>query len=269
MVALAVIKDELNVNLGLVHAEANQFVRANTEPFDFIILNELLDDMPCRAFFADAEGGATRPSRSPAATTSTGRCGSRRATPEAPRSTGSPPARSPRTRPTGSSSSRGSPARCGPGGMLLVHDYGFAEPFTALDKYASPQAMLAVLRRRQLRRPGGRRLPAQLLPRLRERGQARAPGHERRELRRARRGARGHRHRVLGPARKRQGEQRHARREGRGLFLSEFGLLEPDDDLPMLLARLQHDQACIRDDYAREYTGGRGNVFLDLVYVRA
>ena len=37
----------------------------------------------------------------------------------------------------------------------------------------------------------------------------------------------------------------------------------------MLLARLQHDQAFIRDDYAREYTGGRGNVFLDLVYVRA
>ena len=30
MVALAVINDELNVNLGLVHAEANQFVRANT-----------------------------------------------------------------------------------------------------------------------------------------------------------------------------------------------------------------------------------------------
>ena len=29
-----------------------------------------------------------------------------------------------------------------PGGMLLVHDYGFAEPFTALDKYASPQSML-------------------------------------------------------------------------------------------------------------------------------
>ena len=26
--------------------------------------------------------------------------------------------------------------------MLLLHDYGFAEPFTGLDKYASPQPML-------------------------------------------------------------------------------------------------------------------------------
>ena len=101
MVALAVIQDELTVNLGLVHAEANQFVRANTEPFDFIILNELLDDMPCRAFFADAGGRRTRQSRWRAATASTGRCGSKPTIPAAPRSTGSLPGRSPRTRPTG------------------------------------------------------------------------------------------------------------------------------------------------------------------------
>ena len=33
------------MNLGLVHAEANQFVRSMGERFDVVILNELLDDI--------------------------------------------------------------------------------------------------------------------------------------------------------------------------------------------------------------------------------
>jgi hypothetical protein len=55
MVALVTIEGE-EVNVGYVHADANQFVEANTLPFDFVILNELLDDMPCRAFYADGGG---------------------------------------------------------------------------------------------------------------------------------------------------------------------------------------------------------------------
>src|SRR6266481_6135062 len=44
------------VELYLVHAEANRFVTGAPGRFDFVILNELLDDLPCRAFFCDAEG---------------------------------------------------------------------------------------------------------------------------------------------------------------------------------------------------------------------
>ena len=35
-------------------------MRANSEPFDFVILNELLDDMPCRVYFADGDGRGSR-----------------------------------------------------------------------------------------------------------------------------------------------------------------------------------------------------------------
>src|SRR6266545_6087241 len=42
--------------LYLVHAEANRFVTGAPGRFDFVILNELLDDLPCRAFFCDADG---------------------------------------------------------------------------------------------------------------------------------------------------------------------------------------------------------------------
>ena len=55
LVALVTIEGE-EVNLGYVHADANQFIRANTQAFDFVILNELLDDVACRAYYADVEG---------------------------------------------------------------------------------------------------------------------------------------------------------------------------------------------------------------------
>jgi hypothetical protein len=57
--------------------------------------------------------------------------------------------------------------------------------------------------------------------------------------------------------------------KGQGVFLSEFGLLEPDDDFDALLARLRRDQVRLRDEYAREYVSGWRSIFLDLVYVRA
>ena len=56
LVALITAAADVEINLGLVHAEANQFVRANSERFDFVILNELLDDMPWQAYFADGGG---------------------------------------------------------------------------------------------------------------------------------------------------------------------------------------------------------------------
>src|SRR5262245_26786843 len=45
-----------DAELSLVHAEANAFVDETDEPYDVVILNELLDDLPCRLFWADGEG---------------------------------------------------------------------------------------------------------------------------------------------------------------------------------------------------------------------
>ena len=45
-----------DTELSLVHAEANSFVDETEEPYDVVILNELLDDLPCRVFWADGEG---------------------------------------------------------------------------------------------------------------------------------------------------------------------------------------------------------------------
>src|SRR5579864_3755064 len=56
LVALLTSGGSPAVNLGLIHAEANRFVRSTSERFDFVILNELLDDLPCRAFYVDGGG---------------------------------------------------------------------------------------------------------------------------------------------------------------------------------------------------------------------
>src|SRR5579872_2777802 len=44
------------LTLYLVHADANRFVAGSPGRFDFVIVNELLDDLPGRAFFSDADG---------------------------------------------------------------------------------------------------------------------------------------------------------------------------------------------------------------------
>ena len=50
----------VETGLSLVESDANRFVDAADGPFDVVILNELLDDLPCRVFYADADGGAPR-----------------------------------------------------------------------------------------------------------------------------------------------------------------------------------------------------------------
>src|SRR5262249_7264072 len=56
MVALVVVEGGRRAKLGLGHSEAAQSVRDNTRQSDVAILNELLDDMPYRAYFADGAG---------------------------------------------------------------------------------------------------------------------------------------------------------------------------------------------------------------------
>lgn len=53
-----------------------------------------------------------------------------------------------------------------------------------------------------------------------------------------------------------------------GVFLSEFGLLTPSDDLGALLERLERDQAELRARYVAERAGGRDSIFQDLVYLK-
>jgi hypothetical protein len=52
------------------------------------------------------------------------------------------------------------------------------------------------------------------------------------------------------------------------VFLTEFGLLAPDDDLVAALERLRSGQAEARDAYSREQVNGHRSLFLDLVYVK-
>ena len=58
-------------------------------------------------------------------------------------------------------------------------------------------------------------------------------------------------------------------RKGDGVFLSEFALLEPGDDLGALLERLEASQGELRRRFADEFLGGNASVFADLLYVKS
>jgi hypothetical protein len=254
------------LTLHLVHADAAAFVRGGSGRYDAVILNELLDDLPSCTFYSDAHGHAFE--LVPRAHEEDNGWRVEIVAEPAP-SMELPPSMLRATSEESLAIVRGAAAALGSGGMLLVHDYGFAEPFTPLDKYASPQPRLPSFADVSYDDVAGDDFPrsffrvygneakhvlqvtndvnfADLASALEGTGTVFAVPH--------------------GSAAKSSGKPAA---KGDGVFLSEFGLLDPDDDLPMLLARLQHDQAFIRDDYAREYTQGHGNVFLDLVYVRA
>ena len=57
-------------------------------------------------------------------------------------------------------------------------------------------------------------------------------------------------------------------RKGDGIFLSEFALLEPGDDLDALLSRLDSEQEELRRRFADEFLDGNSSVFADLLYVK-
>jgi hypothetical protein len=58
-------------------------------------------------------------------------------------------------------------------------------------------------------------------------------------------------------------------RKGDGVFLSEFALLEPGDDLGVLLARLDAEQEELRRRFADEFLAGNASVFADLLHVKS
>jgi hypothetical protein len=260
MVALVTIEGE-DVNLGYVHADANQFVAANTQPFDFVILNELLDDMACRAFYAGAE-------LVPLARDD----GERWTVRVEAREADDAPAIAAGTVTTRSSEAvelmEGLARSLTPGGMLIVHDYGFADDANAAADY----------------NPGPPSLPGfvdlEFPPASDDgfpRGFFRVFGNEARRAIQITNdvnfaelasvlGATGdvlvlpHGGQLVtsgGPLER-----------GGGVFLTEFGLLEPSDDLSAVLETLGAEQAEARDRYSREHVNGHRSLFMDLVYVK-
>src|SRR4029079_4412275 len=109
------------------------------EPFDVVILNELLDDLPCRMFWAD-EGGAVHELRPYASANDAGWRVELTET-DAPRDD-LPPATLTSTSDESLRLLSGIVGRLGSGGMVLIHDYGFNERFAGTAQYAEPQLAL-------------------------------------------------------------------------------------------------------------------------------
>jgi SAM-dependent methyltransferase len=259
VVATMGVSGGFEIDLALVHCDANEFMRSPQEPFDFVILNELLDDLPHRAYFADAAGSSFE-----MVPRSRGKDG--RWTVRVDAEPGGPDGVLPGTVTAHSPDSvdlvAASAAVLNPGGMLLIHDYGFAEPFVPLETYAAPPASL----------PGFAELAfpdAEAFPR----GFFRVFGDEAKRVVQVTNDVNfaeltavleptgtvitvPHGNAIL--------NEGGRLRRGDGTFLGEFAELGHGDDLDALLARLQRDQRRIRD----EFTAGRGTVFLDLIYLR-
>jgi hypothetical protein len=273
LVALLVDGGPPAVNLGLIHAEANQFVHATSERFDFVILNELLDDMPCRVFYADDEGcrfevvaharpdnGGWRVRVRPEELGAAAMAGLALSEMQH----GSVTARSKECTELVS----GIADLLVPGGMLLLHDYGFADPFISLEHYVQIQSKLPSYVAMEFPRGSETGFPRSFF---------RVFGNDRQkvvqvtndvnfaELAAALEGGGAVTTIAHGSMILNQGGTLH---KGDGVFLSEFGLLEPGDDLPDLLAHLNANQVELRANFVRKHMAGRGSVFMDLVYLR-
>jgi hypothetical protein len=266
MVALVTIEGE-EVNVGYVHADANQFVETNNQPFDFVILNELLDDMACRVFHADGSGP-------PLELVPRARDGGERWTVRIDARDAEDAPREMRSRTVTARSSEcvalveGIAHSLEAGGMLIVHDYGFADDANSVADYEQGPPSKPPFVDIEYPSRGDDSFP---------RGFFRIFGNERERSIQitndvnfaepaATLAATGD---VLVLPHGNQLVTSGAQLErGQGVFLTEFGLLEPRDDLPTLLARLRDGQAEARERYAREHVNGHRSLFLDLVYVK-
>jgi hypothetical protein len=254
---------ELEIELTLVHSDANAFVRSAAGPFDFVIVNELLDDLPCRAYFSDADGCCFE-----LVSSSRGEDGrwTIRVEAEAADLDGLPPGTVTARSPESVELVARAAELLAPGGMLLVHDDGFAEPWLPLETYADAPPSLPAFA--ELVFPDGP------LPRSFYRvfgNEAKRAVQVTNDVNFAELTA------VLEPAGTviavPHGNAKINRggrvQKGDGTFLGELGRLSPGDDLPALLAGLADRQELIRDEFVSEYGDGRASVFLDLIFVKA
>ena len=263
----------VETGLSLVESDANRFVDAAEGPFDVVILNELLDDLPCRLFYADADGG--RHELAPYARPEGERW--RVQLTEETAAGELPPDMPPGTLTSTSEESlrlvRGArrPARQrrhAPDPRLRLHG-----PLSrGTQQYAGPRS--SGCRRSSSWSPPRRRpgVPksffrvygneavhevqitndvnfAELTDLLEQSGMVFTLPHGN----------------LLTSAR----EWPDFFFKGDGVFLSEFINLTADDDLPALLAELNERQAEFRDRYVNAFGGGRTAIFSDLVYIKA
>ncbi len=257
--------------LRLVRSDANRFVRDSTERFDVVILNELLDDLPCRVFYADPEGTRRELAAHAYADGPTWRV---KLTATEPGSGDGLAEMPPGTLTATSAESLrlmdGIVGLLGSGGLLLVHDYGFMERYTDVRQYAEPQLRLPPFV--EVEYPESRGVPksffrvygneaasavqitndvnfAELTEALEPTGTVITLPH---------------------------GNMVTNGRtwpdlffEDDGVFLSEFLLLTGEKRLPAVLAELHARQRELRDRYVTTYGSGRTAIFSDLIYVKA
>jgi hypothetical protein len=257
------------VTLQLVHAEAGAFVGGGSGRFDFIVLNELLDDLACRAYYSDADANAYE-----LVAHAVQRDDGWKVEIHAEPAPGieMPPGTLTATSPESLAIVRGAASLLGSGGMLLVHDYGFVERFTPVAKYENgprslpefvtlefPPGSESGFPRAFFRIFGSAEANvvqittdvgfAELVEELEPTGTVITLPH--------------------GNALIRSREQQDDLREGDGVFLSEFGLLGPAHDLGSVLARLDAEQEELRRRFAAEFFGGSASLFADLLYIKS
>jgi hypothetical protein len=259
----------VETRLSLVESDANRFVDAADGPFDVVILNELLDDLPCRLFYADEDGGGHE-------LTPYARPEGERWRVELTEETADelPPDMPAGTLASTSEESlrlvRGLVGLLGSGGMLLIHDYGFMDRFASTEQYAEPQLGLPPFVELEFPETAG-------VPKSFFRVYGNEAAHEVQITNDVNFGELTELLEQSGmvftlP----HGNLLTSAREwpdfffkGDGVFLSEFINLTADDDLPALLAELNERQAEFRDRYVNAFGGGRTAIFSDLVYIKA
>lgn len=264
-------QDSISAELSLVHADANRFVSRATESFDVVILNELLDDLPCRAFYADAKGRRHELSAHAYADGPTWRV--KVAATAVAKKGELADMRAGTLTATSEESLRlmhGIVRLLGSGGIALVHDYGFMERYADARQYAEPQQTLPPFV--EVEYPEEDDVPkaffrlygneaahavqitndvnfAEVTAALEETGTVITLPHGNLLI--------------------------HSRTwpdlffKGDGVFLSEFMLLTAADDLPALLAELHDRQRELRERYVTTFGSGRTSIFSDLIYVKA
>jgi hypothetical protein len=256
-----------DATLYLLHAEANECLRRSSGSFDVVIANELLDDLPCRAFFADAEGSQRELT---VQTRQNGdgwivRVGAERI--DEPL-TKLPPRTLTATSDAWRSLARGAASALPSGGLLLVHDYGFADPYASLDQYEAPPRSVPPFVKLEFPRDAGAGFPRSFY---------RVFGNEAKQLIQittdvnfaevaaelAPSGTT-----IVLPHGNAIVSARGRLEPDDGVFLSEFALLDDGADLSATFARLDASQAELRERYADAYLGGSTAVFSDLVFLK-
>jgi hypothetical protein len=255
------------VNVHLVHADAVAFVGGGAGGYDAVIVNELLDDLPGRAFFADEEGRRRELDAHAEETGGTWKVTVTATETAEPSLADMPPATLTATSAENLAVVRGAAAQLDSGGMLIVHDYGFTERYTPLVDYEGK--LPALPEYVELAFPPGR-FPRTFF---------RVFGNdEERVVQVTSDVAFGELVEALAPGGRvivlPHGNAMLARREpddlrkGDGIFLSEFALLEPADYLDAVLERLEGEQEELRQRYFDEYLDGRRTVFSNLLFVK-